>query len=132
MVHTPKFTLKKIPLYFDYVTEKTVDVKGADSTRNLPHWFEQSEIHYGSYNSSFKSNPTRVYFMERSCQISCYLQKCPEHLVTNASTSGTINEVIMIDYFNLIIKPYLQIIDKSKFCLILDEARSQYTPECHT
>ena len=122
--------MDETPLYFDHVTGKTMDVKSADSIEIC---------HTGSDKTRYTLVVTITasgamlpgYIIRRGLvkPPAIFKQNCPDNLLMHASASGKMDEVTMIDYIHRVIKPYLIKIEKSKCCLILDEARSHYTPE---
>lgn len=58
-----------------------------------------------------------------------FKKQFPLNLVIHASDSGTMDQFIMADYIQRIILPYVNSIQKTKTLLLMDEARSHYTPE---
>lgn len=60
---------------------------------------------------------------------SIFKKSCPANLVMASSESGTMDQRLTADYYQRIVKPYMDIIKKQKCLLILDEARSHNTPE---
>lgn len=58
-----------------------------------------------------------------------FKSRCPSNLVMAASESGTMDQNLMADYIQRIIKPYMETISKPNCLLLLNEARSHNTPE---
>ena len=117
-------------MLFDHVPGNNMDEKEADSV----------EI---CHTGSDKSRYTLVVTMTASGVIlpgfiiwrglvkppAIFKHQCSSNLVMHTSPSGTMDAIIMVNYFERIIKCYLYNLQRKSCLLILDEARAHNTPE---
>ena len=117
-------------MYFDQFGNKTIDETGAKSIE---------VCHTGSDKNRFTLVVTITasgvilpgYIIWKGLQKppAIFKLNCPANLIMASSESGTMDQHIMIDYFNRVIMPYTNSLKRKNCILLMDEARSHYTPD---
>ena len=125
--------MDETPMYFDQLNDKTIDEYGAkfevshtgsDKTR-----FTFVDVTVVTITASGVVRPGYIIWNGLQKPPAIFKKQCPLNLVMHASDSGTMDQFIMADYIQRIILPYVNSIQKTKTLLLMDEARSHYTPE---